>query len=402
MKKYITVVVMAICLSTAASAQFLPKKFGKGFNLIGKDSTFQLKFGFRFQSLATGEWSLADDKLSEAQDYEQAFLIRRARLKFDGWAYTPKLKYKFELGLSNRDISGGNTSEFRGAPRFILDASLEWNFYKGFSILFGQRKLPGNLERLISSGNLQFVDRSRLNSRFTIDRDMGIHLIHKLKAGQAVIKSTIALTQGEGRNITQGNFGGSAYTFHLDFFPMGEFQSKGHKVGADLKREPTPKLFIGLTYDTNKNAVRERGQGGSFIRNSLGEYVGKDLNTIFVDLMFKYQGLSIMMEFAHKETFDDNPNIFDELTDDIIGTYYTGTGLNLSAGYLLKNDYEIALRYTDIAPDAGVASNETHYTLGFSKYVVGHKLKVQTDFSLIKKDGGDDGLLIRAQMDIHF
>ena len=39
----------------------------------------------------------------------------------------PKLKYKLELGLSNRDISGA--SEFTSnAPRYILDAVIKWNF----------------------------------------------------------------------------------------------------------------------------------------------------------------------------------------------------------------------------------------------------------------------------------
>ena len=49
---------------------------------------------------------------------------------------------------------------------------------KNFEIWFGQGKLPGNRERVISSGNLQQVDRSLLNSLFTIDRDFGFQLRH--------------------------------------------------------------------------------------------------------------------------------------------------------------------------------------------------------------------------------
>ncbi len=383
------------------SAQFFPKKFGKGFQVVGKDSTFYLKFGFRFQNLYTGEWNLADDKLSGAEDYESAFLIRRSRFKFDGWAYSPKLTYKFEVGLSNRDNSGGISPEFRTTPKFILDASVAWNFYKNFTIQFGQRKLPGNRERVISSGNLQFVDRSRLNSRYNIDRDMGLQFKHKGKAGNVLINSTIAISQGEGRNVTEGNFGGTNYTFHTDILPMGKFTSKGDYVGADLKREKTPKLAIGLTYDINKNAVRERGQLGSFIKNADGDYVGRDLNTFFADLMFKYQGVSVMMEYADKRAADNDPFILDEAGEEI-GTFFTGTGFNVSVGYLFKNDYQLAVRFTEVNPDAGVSNDETHYTLGFSKYIVGHKLKVQTDYSLIKKEGRDDALLIRAQVDIHF
>ena len=58
------------------------------------------------------------------------FLVRRSRLKFDGFAFTPKLKYKAELGLTNRDIAinseDGNT---RDAARIILDAVLKYEFY---------------------------------------------------------------------------------------------------------------------------------------------------------------------------------------------------------------------------------------------------------------------------------
>lgn len=48
-------------------------------------------------------------------------------------------------------------------------------------------------------------------------------------------------------------------------------------------------------------------------------------------------------------------------------------------------------------------SMESQYTLGLSKYIVGHKLKVQTDVNYNKFDGGrPDGLMYRLQFDIHF
>src|SRR5690606_35924018 len=105
------------------------------------------------------------------------FLIRRARLKFDGFAFSPKLVYKLEVGLSNRDISG--TSVYTGnTPRYVMDAVLKWNFFENFELWAGQTKLPGNRERVISSANLETVDRSLVNSRFNIDRDMGMQLHH--------------------------------------------------------------------------------------------------------------------------------------------------------------------------------------------------------------------------------
>ena len=181
--------------------------------------------------------------------------------------------------------------------------NIQYNFHKNFSIKVGQGKLPGNRERVISSGNLQFVDRSRVNSRFNIDRDFGITLMnHHTISGDFIMKEVFSLSQGEGRNITAGNLGGGFdYTFRAEFLPWGNFKSKGDYSGSDLKREPKPKLAIGVTYDINDNAVRERGQNGSFIFDEVEmtrNYLGKTLQTIFIDAMFKYKGFSLMGEFA--------------------------------------------------------------------------------------------------------
>ena len=189
--------------------------------------------------------------------------------------------------------------------------------------------------------------------------------------------------------------------FVSEALPFGKFQSKGDYVGASIKREPKPKLSIGLTYDINENAVRERAQLGGFIRNAEGDYFGKTLHTFFADLMYKHQGFSLMAEYAHKKTDDNISNVFDE-ENQLVGTFYTGSGLNVQVGYLCKKNWEIAARVTTIRPDEGVARDENQYTLGLSKYVVGHKLKVQTDLTYRSITSSDDELLFRTQLDIHF
>ncbi|MDA9774564.1 hypothetical protein N9B82_06365, partial [Saprospiraceae bacterium] len=67
----------------------------------------------------------------------------------------------------------------------------------------------------------------------------------------------------------------------------------------------------------------------------------------------------------------------EEGVDEMIGTYYTGSAINLSAGYFIMDGLELAARWTQVNPDDEVARDETQYTFGASKYVVGHKLKVQ-------------------------
>ena len=228
-------------------------KFGKGlFNLVGKDSSWTMKIGTRFQFLAS-------NLMAEGQNPATNFLIRRARLKFDGFAVSPKLKYKIELGLSNRDMSG--VSQFTGnTPRYVMDAVIKYNFYENFVLWVGQTKLPGNRERVISSANMQQVDRSILNARFNIDRDIGFQLRHHFTLfNDFLIREIFALSQGEGRNVVTGNLGGHQYTGRIELLPFGKFKGKGDYFGSDLKREQKPKLAIGVTYDHNNDAVNSRG-----------------------------------------------------------------------------------------------------------------------------------------------
>ena len=374
--------------------------FGKGLlNLVGKDSSWTMKIGTRMQILALSTWDNTGD--GGLANPELNFLVRRARLKFDGFAYSPKLRYKIELGLSNRDISGG--SEFtRNTPRFILDAVVMWNFHGNFELWFGQTKLPGNIERVISSGDLQQVDRSLVNSRFNIDRDVGFQLRHHFNVTERfLVREKIAFSQGEGRNITEGNQGGFQYTSRIELLPFGKFKGNEDYSGSDLQREETPKLMLAATYDINQNAVRTRSNLGTFMRNDIGLFE-TTINTFFLDAMFKYNGFSLMGEYAYRNAANPIATNSDGTpTGDVV---QVGDGLNVQTGFLFPNNWEVSGRFTNINLDENItgAGTENQYTLGLSKYIVGHKLKVQTDLSYLTVADNTNELMYRLQFEVHF
>ena len=76
-------------------------KFGKGLKVTAADSSFSLKISPRFQTMYEGNLNLNND------DWEEKLIIRRARLKLEGFALDPSLEYKIELAFSNRDIGRG-------------------------------------------------------------------------------------------------------------------------------------------------------------------------------------------------------------------------------------------------------------------------------------------------------
>ncbi|MEQ8423066.1 MAG: porin, partial [Cyclobacteriaceae bacterium] len=356
-------------LFPAAAQDKTSSTFGKGIRIAAKDSSFTMKFSTRIQTLYDGRLNL------ETNDYNDRFLTRRARLKFDGSAYSPKLVYKIELAVSSTDISGGDSNEFGNTSRIILDAVLKWNFAPNWELWAGQTKLPGNRERVISSQNLQFVDRSNVNSRFNIDRDAGLQL-HYSKS-KFNFASSVSL--GDGRNIVSNNVGGYDYTVRGEFLPFGEFKSGGDYFSSDLSREEKPKLSVGVTYDYNDRAYHEQGQLGDIIPAQ------RDLETWFVDAHFKYNGWSSLLEYAHK-TSPDGAAVLDG-SGNFVDAFYTGEGISWQAGYLFKNNFELASRYTQVSPERVTRRNDnTQYTFGISKYFVGHSLKIQSDVTLIKED----------------
>ena len=395
MKKLHLKVLVVLAFSCLSLTLYSQKKveFGKGITYVAKDTSLKVKFNMRFQNLMVINYDESSD------DFSSQFLVRRARLKFGGFVLNPNIEFKTEFGLSNRDISvNSEDGNGRGASRVILDAVLKWKFSKHWALWVGQTKLPGNRERVISSANLQLVDRSLVNSRFNIDRDAGLQLRGKLKAGKVLINPTVAISQGEGRNITSNNFGGYDYTAHVDILPLGKFANKGDYSGSDLEREQTPKIAFGFAYNYNDGAVRQGGQLGKFVRDSTGAYAENSLSAFIADMMFKYKGFSVHSEYATKSA--------DKQIAGTSSKFRTGNGFNIQAGYLFKNNVELSGRYTTIRTDDkefSSVSDEDEITIGLSKYIVGHALKVQTDFSRITQPNVDDGKYrFRLQMEMQF
>ena len=395
--KYVAVAALFTFSMINVKGQGSSKHFGKGVNFVAKDSTMSMKMHVRMQAL----FSAGYDDLSE--EYTTQLFIRRYRLKFGGFALNPNLRYKMELGISNRDQGNSSNAAFNSeSSNIILDAVIKYKFANGhWDFWVGQTKLPGNRERVVSSADLQFVDRSYVNSRFNIDRDQGVQLRGKYDVGQMVVKPKFSWSMGEGRNITEVNLGGYDYTARLELFPMGSFDGKKDEyIESNLKRQAKPKLMIGATYDYNDRASRQRGQLGSFVYKTDGdgtELAQNSLQSLFLDLIFKYKSWSVAAEYANK-TAEKN-------MDNISKGYGTGSGFKVQAGYLLKSNSEFAVRYSHVTPDDATYSSifeQDEYTLGYSKYLVGHKLKIQSDISYFNtpnKSSSDD-LRFRLQMEL--
>lgn len=353
---------------------------GNGILIASADSSYVMAINGRIQSVFE---TISD---ANANTATTDFLLRRCRLNIEGKAFSPYFSYRIQLGFAHGDISSSNSSTQNNL--ILRDAMLFYEPVKWLRFGFGQTKLPGNRQRLISSASLQLVERSISNNNFTLDRDKGLWIYNQFKMNKSILKSTIAISSGEGRIVSDKN-GKLCYSGRIEFLPFGNFSGKGDYTEADTEKELKPKLAIAGVYSFNEAATRTMGQLGDYLYNSESaniQYYG-------ADLLFKFKGFSIEAEYYNRNS---NKGVIANLNDNAQLNYViSGNTLMLQSGYFITKRNEIACRYAQITPNNSVASimkSQKEYVVGFSHYFRKHSLKLQNDLTFL--ENGSSQILI--------
>ncbi len=380
-------VILSLLLATSIThaqetLSYTKPVFGKGVGFASADSSFTLAISGRVQSMAEVRHELNDEKTMAD------FFTRRCRLNFQGTAYHPSFTYRIQVGFAQRDITADNSAAQNNL--ILRDAMLFYAPNKWLKFGFGQTKLPGNKQRLVSSANLQLVERSIVNNNFTIDRDKGIWLYTNIKIGASFLRTTLAVSSGDGR-INSDKNGELCYSGRMEWFPLGQFTNNGDFIEADQEKEKKPKMVISGVYSYNSANSRTHGQLGEYLYN--GQY--SNLTYYGTDLMFKYRGFSLEAEFYTRES---NTGIIINKKDSTQSNFVlSGRGLLFQAGIFISKKSEIAIRYASITPATKIsklAKVQEEYVLGFSHYFFKHSLKLQMDASYFK-NGSKESIVYR-------
>jgi hypothetical protein len=299
--------------------------------------------------------------------------IRRLRLRFDGYVGSPKFLYAIQLSFAPGDVGEIKDGE---NINIIRDAVFMYRPNKNWNISFGQTKLPGNRQRVNSSGGLQLTDRSINNSRFTIDRDFGFQ-VHNTNEYRDKFSYNLkgAVSTGEGRNSTEKPDDGVAVTGKIEILPLGAFTRDGTYFEGDIMREKKPKLMFSGAFQQNNHARRTQGQLG----NDLFEK--RTMKSVLLDAMFKYNGFAAMSSFMSRTT-SKNAVTFDP--DDSTNSNYAfvGNGFDYQLSYNTKSNYEFITRYSiqKVGKDIReFAPNSKQISLGLTRYIWEHTFKLQTE-----------------------
>lgn len=170
-------------------------RYKDGFDFQTRDGKFEMLIQNRLQfrySYDQESDSFTSAPASTFNDKDtSSFRIRRARIKVGGHGFVPWLKYY---------------AEYDWVSNTLLDYRLDVARFKWATLRIGQWKIEYNRERVDSSGNQQFVERSVVNNLFTLDRQIGVRLGgHLFEGTLAYLVYNVGVFTGTGLNQTHND-----------------------------------------------------------------------------------------------------------------------------------------------------------------------------------------------------
>ena len=355
-------------------------EIGEGF-VLEKPELYKLAIRVRGQFLYL---------LEDAEEAEQSFQLRRMRVSFGGYVFAKQIQYKLELAFAPRDLAYRDGSPTQSP---LLDLYFRFSQLRDLTFQIGQYKVPFNRERVISSGDLNLVDRSLTNAEFALERDLGFDFRSKDLFGLGFLRYYLGMYIGEGRNTFELSDFGLMYVARLEALPLGLFDDYSE---GDLERSESPKLSIGVSYAFLDEAKRDRGINGS-VPDDEGT---TDFHVIEGDVFFVWQGLSLLSEIFWRDGRRDPGEAAPaELPRD-------GWGFMIQPAYLLPFfDLEVAARFSRVNPRSGSSLTKiSELGGGLNYYFVEHSMKLQADFFHLwdRSDIGDGTDVFRVQLQAAF
>ena len=332
---------------------------GRGVTIRAADGQASMNIRARVQVRSTFVRNDDADDTSE-------FLIRRARLVFQGEAAGSTLTYYVQLSFANLD----NEADLRLPLR---DAYVTWTAARDARVRVGQMKVPFSRQRVVSSSALQMVDRSPVVSELNLDRDVGIQLFSKDLFGLGRLGYAVGLFGGEGRNRL-GRTAGLLYTARVEAWPFGAFDDY---VEGDLQRRRALRLAVGASAGYNQNTNRPRSTIGTPF--AAGDV---DYRHAAADISLKWRGWSLTSELMYR-----NAARLAELAASAAPLARSGWGAYVQSGMMVGPRWEVTGRASHLVPDRGTDATFARgreLGAGVSYYLHGHDLKVQGDYVRVR------------------
>ncbi|MEQ1567999.1 MAG: porin [Myxococcota bacterium] len=358
---------------------------GKGVTVTTADDTFSLNLRGRVQ-LRQGVYLTSPDE-DGARDATLQTQIYTTRLWFSGHLFDPDLKYMLQLAVSPKDYRDGAISP-------IFDAYLDYAENPNLSVRVGQLFVPFDRLRTIREFSLQMVDRPRVVSELTLDRDLGVYAYSDHLGGDtSPVAYRVGVFGGSGIHQLSAHPPGGLFVGRVELRPLGKIDDDSE---GDLERREEPGLALGVGAAYNLGSTRARSTTSTVYAAGTADYLH-----LAADAVFKWRGLALEGEFVLRDAAQDQ--WVGTLDDGTEVTEYSRSGWGVVAqpSLMVSDTLELSARYGRLAAADGtdpayvddVAARANEVGLGASQYLNAHRFKVQEGVTALFGDAPADAEL---------
>ena len=362
-------------------------------------------FSVRYRTLIQFQFSAIDQDNNTNTD----FFFRRFRFKFDGHVLRPWLTYRLQLSRDDVRIGHGGDGSGVEFKDFYIDAV----YFEKIFPRIGQFKVPFNREQLSSGSALLLVERSIVNTEFSLGRKLGGALYGILGKhvayGAAVFTSPATDDTADASSVDSETFAGR---LQLNFGGTLEYSNGGFPTGGDYALVPdftkVPVFVFGtaVVYLPSLSVKENEGDSGALIERFIELGISKgNVVSITGDAAYKLPMFNVEAAYLGRWI---EPEIGGG------GTVYD-QGLRIQTGlFLVPDTIEMAGRWAyifyDTSPgvaEVGEALRDTssELTTGINYYISkSNKWKLQLSYSFFNNtftqgapDTDQKGLRIQFQ-----
>lgn len=377
-------------------------KYDKGFVFESADDK-GFKFKMKFTTLAQIQLFVndTDKKLTQTN-----FQVRRLELKWDGYAFAPWFYYTFMIDPASSTL--------------LKDAYLTAAYQKEIGPRVGQWKVPFNREELTSTAALQIIERSIVNSQFSLERTRGAALMGGIGANSNFSYSA-GVFNSQGNNSSKGVSNLDSNLLYVGRIQLGlagdddyKFNSNGtfatakaYDMVPNFAKNPTFVVGFGAAAIPGLNCDRNIPNGGVCPRISQLGFQTTDFTQITGDMNFKMKYFNVEAEYDGRWL---NPDTGQSTAYD--------QGFRVQAGvFLMPKTVELAARYAWIGydtgssvvpPDTSEPDVQWELTPELNYYIShDHRWKVMVSYTFQRneftQDAPDvDANVVRAQLQANF
>jgi phosphate-selective porin OprO/OprP len=402
--------------------------YDDGFFIKSSDEKFLMKINGQMQFRWTHYDVQSRNRYLQPRlekDDSTGFDIQRLRLKFSGHVFFPELTYVIHFRSEAPD----------GYDTRLRDAYVNYKFTDALQFQAGYFKTAAVQQRLTSSADLQFVDRSMVHAVFDLSRNIGVRFWGKLfeKRVEWFFDVTNSFNGAGNRTITNDPAeldGNPGLAFRALWHALGDNPGKDLQVESDIEFHESPALDFAFHYAFNDDQGdastteipfpvprRTNGVGGFGLTTTNG----LQINQFGLASAFKYMGFSARGEYilrivdprrAGRRPFAP----WWLLTRQ--GDTTVQHGAYVQMGYFLpipglENKIEAVARVGGISTLANGQEGTWEYAGGLNYFIHKDKVKLQTDVTKVTEvpisnssaslaNVNDRPLIFRVQLQVKF